>query len=346
VTEQRVGYGAPPEPPSMRPLHGKASADAPERELTFGTLLVIVMRNVRLVAIAMVVAVVITVIMQIRVPTSYSASASFVPVGGGSSSASSLAAQLGFGGGGSDALGSPAFYAELITHKAILESIVDTVGNVRRPDGRMVPLADALGKTGSDQEKREAAAGAIRKMISISIAGRTQVITITTQAPDPEIAYRLAEGTIAALTHFNSVVRQTSAASERRFIERRRAEVRSELTVVEERLKDFLRRNRGGLDSPEFDFERQRLMTEVNLRRDLYSQLSLGYERARMDEVRDTPVITVIQPPIRPRGPNATSSLRGLVLAAIGGGLVGLVLAFLLESFKFARQHYLGAEAA
>jgi hypothetical protein len=51
-----------------------------------------------------------------------------------------------------------------------------------------------------------------------------------------------------------------------------------------------------------------------------------SFEQSRLEEIRDTPVITVIEPPIVPVFPDrrglARKALLGLVL---GGGLVGMM---------------------
>jgi uncharacterized protein involved in exopolysaccharide biosynthesis len=75
------------------------------------------------------------------------------------------------------------------------------------------------------------------------------------------------------------------------------------------------------------------LERDISLRQQVYTTLVQSFEQARIAEVRDTPVITVLQPPFLPaRDP------RGLVLmAAVGlalGGMAGLVLAFVVEAVR------------
>src|SRR5205814_260548 len=121
---------------------------------------------------------------------------------------------------------------------------------------------------------------------------------------------------------FNTKRRQTQAAVERQFIEARLAEVRDEVATAEERLARFLRTNRLFQTSPELGFEHDRLDREVMLRQQLYTSLVQAYEQARIDEVRNTPVIVVVEQPRRPVKPES----RGLLVKA----LVSLILTFLL----------------
>lgn len=338
--------------PRLEPPHSRERAAEPrayaatpfdpdQRELTFGALFVVVVRNRVLIAIVVAVAVAISLIMIALTPRTWSSAAKLLPQKPAQAGAiSGFAAQFGLGGAsGGDAMQSPAFYVELVRYRAILGQIVDSA-RIPQASGRDVSVPEALGlKTGNPRAVREGAMSAVSSMIHGSVAARTGVVTFNVMAEDPDMAVGVAEGVIAALTRFNSEVRQSSAASERQFIERRRAETRAERTGAEETLRDFLRRNRGGLDSPDIQFERQRLMTEVELRRDLYASLSQAYERARMEEVRDTPVLTVIDRPERPLGPDQKGGQGSVLLALFGGLFAGIVLAFLVESVRNARSH-------
>ncbi|MEX2156173.1 MAG: hypothetical protein WD773_04980 [Gemmatimonadales bacterium] len=58
------------------------------------------------------------------------------------------------------------------------------------------------------------------------------------------------------------------------------------------------------------------------MRRQITASLMQAYEQARIDEVRNTPVVTVIEPANLP----ATSDARGL----IKNGLLGLILGLML----------------
>src|SRR2546428_650042 len=98
---------------------------------------------------------------------------------------------------------------------------------------------------------------------------------------------------LALVNTFNLERRQSRAAQEKRFVETRRTEARDELQVAEDRLKSFLERNRDYRNSPQLVFDQERLAREVALRQQLLTSLSQAYEQARIDEVRDTPVITV-----------------------------------------------------
>jgi uncharacterized protein involved in exopolysaccharide biosynthesis len=106
-------------------------------------------------------------------------------------------------------------------------------------------------------------------------------------------------------------------------------EAETELYQAEADLQAFLRQNRTFRDAPELAFEHSRLQRQVTLRQELVSSLSQAREQARIDAVRDTPVITVVE---AARG-SARAQARGTVTKAILAGITGFALAILLAFF-------------
>jgi hypothetical protein len=68
-----------------------------------------------------------------------------------------------------------------------------------------------------------------------------------------------------------------------------------------------------------------RLEREVDWRQQVFTSLVQSFERARIDEVRNTPVITVIEAPTRPVRPDG----RGVVKWGIAALALGIVIAVL-----------------
>jgi uncharacterized protein involved in exopolysaccharide biosynthesis len=156
----------------------------------------------------------------------------------------------------------------------------------------------------------------------VSVAQKTGVVGFAVRTRSPTLSHAVAARLLAELDRYNQQGRQSQAASERRFTEHRLAEVRQELLEVEASLQSFLQRNRQFQSSPQLTFEHDRLMRELQLREQMFAALSEAYEQAKIEEVRDTPVITLVDGPVRPVRPDP----RGLVR----NGLVGLILGSLL----------------
>jgi hypothetical protein len=90
----------------------------------------------------------------------------------------------------------------------------------------------------------------------------------------------------------------------------------------------FYEHNRSSQQAPRLMAEEDRLRREVDVRQEIYLTLNREYETARIDEVNDVPVITVIDPAVPPA--EKSSPKRGMlaILAFVGGGVVAVVLAF------------------
>ena len=110
------------------------------------------------------------------------------------------------------------------------------------------------------------------------------------------------------------------------------------LREAEDRLQEFLQRNRMGVGSSEIAFQRDRLQRELGLRQQLYTTLAQNRAEARSREVRDTPVITVLEEPRLPVVPESRRVALKTVLGGLMGGLLGLLIAFLSQGLAGARR--------
>jgi tyrosine-protein kinase Etk/Wzc len=265
----------------------------------------------------------------LALPRKYSATASFVPQG--SSAASNLtgiAAQFGISVQGGEDTQSPQFYVDLVSSRLILRDVVDTTYLFHADAGaRRGTLADFFGVPArAPALRREEAIDHLRRHLSTTVAPKTGVITLTVSTSDAELSSQIARRVLTLLNRFNLETRQSQAAAERRFTERRLAEVRGDLRAAENRLQEFLQRNRLYRDAPELQFQQERLSRDVVLQQQLYNSLAQAYEQAKLDEVRDTPVITVIEQPEAPVRPDRRHLIEKGLLGIVAGALLGLIV--------------------
>ena len=98
-------------------------------------------------------------------------------------------------------------------------------------------------------------------------------------------------------------------------------------------MQDFMQANRQWDNSPDLQFQHDRLQRDITLRQQVYTTLVQSFEQARIAEVRDTPVITVLQEPFFPPPDDDRLLLVG-ALGVVLGGLAGIVLAFVVEAVR------------
>jgi len=267
----------------------------------------------------------------------FTTQASFQPQGSEASTSQlmALAGQFGINvpGMGGDEL-SPAFYAELLASREILQRVADRAYQVEGLG--MVRLTDLLEIEADTEALRvEAAYEALRdNLVSIETGLETAVVTVTVTTKWPDLSQEIAEALLDEIQVFNLETRRSQAASERAFIEARVDSARLALNAAEDSMQEFLQANRRFEDSPELTFQRERLQREISRQQQVYTALAQSFEQARIAEVRDTPVITVLQRPFLPPGPDDRSLLLAVVLGVVRGGMAGVVLAFVVEALR------------
>jgi uncharacterized protein involved in exopolysaccharide biosynthesis len=269
-------------------------------------------------------------------PATYTSGASFVPQARSKgANLSSLAAQVGIAVPQGEASESPQFYVALLSTSEILGRAVDTTYTIasEAPGARRaVTIAEFLeAEGGTPAELREDAIRELRERITASADAKTGIVRFTVQTESPELSVAVTRRLLDELTNYNIHSRQSQAAAERAFTERRLAEVRRELRAAEDQLQDFLSRNRDYRNSPQLNFQYDRLSREITERQQVYGTLTQSYEQARIEEVRDTPVLSLVEPPVVPARNDSRGVARFAVLGVFVGVIAGSVLAVLLE---------------
>jgi len=233
-----------------------------------------------------------------------------------------LASQLGLAPG--QPSNSPQFYAELLTSRVLRERILAAQYSLG-PEGTLQSLEDYWNRGRPPTERRHA--HALRVLAQHSFVGtnpRTGIITFSVQGPSPRVAKLMADSALAALNDLVMAIRRQRAASERQFLEERWKTLRDSLRAHEDVLRSFYERNRQ-ITSPELQFEDLRLRREVERVQNVYAQVGLQLEQARIQEVRDTPAISVIDPPVEPVRKSAPSG-KTLLLTGIVLGIIAAVV--------------------
>jgi uncharacterized protein involved in exopolysaccharide biosynthesis len=249
------------------------------------------------------VAAVVGVVVALLWPKHYLSTASFIAETQSSraipSSLGALADQFGVSAGGAGAQ-SPALFADLLESRAILLPVLGMATTTTR-DGDAKALIDRLDVGSSTQRDREERAlRNLRSMLAITPDAKTNVVTVGVDARDPQLAYDIAEGLLKNLDQFNVNVRRSRAKNEREFLDARVSDAQSDLRGAEEALEQFLNSNRDSR-SPSLAFREARLRRKVELAQARFVDLQRQLDQARIQEVRDTPAITVLDKPNLPQ---------------------------------------------
>jgi uncharacterized protein involved in exopolysaccharide biosynthesis len=244
-----------------------------------------------------------------------------------------LASQLGFQLPTTDGAQTPAFYVDLLRSREVLgEAVTHRYPSSRLPADSTEDLIHALKARGDTPGiRRERAMDKLDDAMTVVASPRTGVISLSVTLRDAVLAQAVTQQLLNEVNSFNLESRKSQAGAERRFVSQRLDEIKDTLRAAEDRLQAFLQRNRDYENSPQLTFQQQRLARDVSMQQEMVTTLAQMFEQARIEEVRDTPVITVIDRPERPVQRDSRGLIKKGILAVILGSVLGLGVAFARE---------------
>ncbi len=166
-------------------------------------------------------------------------------------------------------------------------------------------------------------------ILDITVDKKTLIISLDVSTHEPQFSADLANELVAELDFFQRNFRRTNAGDQRKFLEQRLVEIQSVLSKAEENLKDFAEKNRRIDQSPELLLQQGRLQRDVDLNSTLFIELKKQYELAKLDEIKNTPVVQILdpaRPPAKKDKPKRILvTLAAFILSAMGSSTWYLV---------------------
>lgn len=312
----------------------------------------VVLRQRRVVLTVCLVAGAAALVLSLLLPPTYTARTTFVPdassaqarlTGGlsGLGGLAGLAGQLGVSLGG-DVTRSPRFYADVAKSRQILEKVLLTRFPDRSASSGLdsAPLLRMLRVGGKDfADSLQRGVKRLGKQLDVRVDNQTGIVQLEVDARDAVLAASVANRFIELLNAFNTGTRQSRARERRKFVEERVAEGQRTLRQAEDELKRFYETNRSWQQAPQLVFEEGRLRRQVDVQQELYLTLRREYETARIEEVNDTPILTVVDSAAPPRRHSKPKTLVLTTLGLLSGVVLGIFAAFGVEHASRLRFH-------
>jgi uncharacterized protein involved in exopolysaccharide biosynthesis len=247
-----------------------------------------------------------------------------------------LAAQFGVAVPSSERVQSPEYFAELVRSGRVLGNVADRAVPVAGSDSTKVSLARLLDidTTQGVATTSERTLRALDKLVRTSTGLRTGVVRVTVRMPDARAAVHVASALVAEANAVAVQMRQEQARIEREYAERQVRELERRLTLTEDSLIRFSRANREYINESALSLTRARLVRSVESQRAVLTSVTQSVEQARLTAVRDTPNLTVVDPPRLPVQPDG----RGTVLRAMLGVLTGMLAGALFLVLRAPRR--------
>lgn len=314
--------------------------------LTFARWLAGVLIRWRMVAAITLVTILSAVVASFLIPPVYRAEASFIAnsssasklsgVASSSSGVGGLISQLG-GSLGGDPSESPNMYIQLFQSRELLTRLAMTrFPNPRTDDPNdSATLIDILRIRKSDPRRRmEIALKKLNKAVNAGFDIKTNLVALTVDLQWPDLAANVANRLVDDVRKFNQETRVSRAKAKRQFLEARQDTAQMKLDIAEDKQRFFYEQNRGGITAPGLKAEEARLKRDVEISSDLYMTIQGQLEAARLDEINDAALITVIDTAIPPRKAQwprygallFSSTMLGLLLGLLVAGSIVVLL--------------------
>lgn len=244
---------------------------------------------------------------------------------GSASRLAGLAAQFGVAVPTGQTGQNPEYFADVLRSDGLLRQLL--AAQYTGADSTAVDLVTHL--VPAQQERAPRAEFALRELrtrVSTGVGLKTGIVRISVKMRDPELARQVVARAIAELNALNVAAQQAIASQESRFTDERLAVARAELRQSEDRLESFLRGNRAYAGGPQLVLQEDRLRRDVSLRQQVVVGLAQSLEQSRLDEVRNVPVISIVEAPVRPALPDS----RRLVLKGLFAAIATFTVLFAL----------------
>lgn len=285
--------------------------------------------HLRIVVLLPIVLFVIALGVRVVVPLGYRSESRVYPPPSGAAGSrfAGIAAQFGVSlgglGGSSDPL---ALYDELLGAQEILRTVLlsEHVDPERIEsgvaDGRR--LLDILSSPGGDSTQRmQRGVEQLRRRIEVTVNKDAGTIRIRVIMPERVLAERVNRLLLSTVNAAAVEMHRSKAERERVFIEERMSMARRELDAADVRVIAFYSKNRQVPAGSTIEVELSRLQREAGLRKEVFVALAQSYEQARIEEVRNTPVFSIID------APESTAVPRGRTRDSLIWIMIGFVLA-------------------
>lgn len=312
-----------------------------ERPISLVVFGIVLLRWWRVIVAAGVVGGILGLTLGLTAGRVYKSEATFVPQGTQDvSSLAGLGAQFGIRmptGGGS--VWSPPVYVALLRSATLLTPIATDSFTIAE-ENRRAALTDLLKVNGPTPPIRAMyTVMRLQQIVKVDEDRRLNAVRISITTDWPSLSYALVNRLVESVNQFNLQTRRSQAGAERQFADAQAAAAEQALREAEDRLQAFLQQNRGSITgTPRLQFTRDRLQRDVQLKEQVYSSLLQSREDARLREVRDTPVITVLEAPRLAVVREPRRSVRKAVMYGLAWTAVAIIAVFVIEGLRELQQ--------
>lgn len=176
--------------------------------------------------------------------------------------------------------------------------------------------------------------------VAITLDDKKGYVTITVNMPEPLAAAQLAQATVDLLQEYITVFKVEKVQSNLDFVQSRYDEVKAEFEDVQARRARYRDANHNTIKN-QARIEMERLEAEYQLAMNVYGELAMQLEQAKIKVKETTPILTVISPVTVPYKKTKPSRAMILIAFTFLGGVAGmgcvLGIPWVVEAFGIER---------
>jgi uncharacterized protein involved in exopolysaccharide biosynthesis len=236
------------------------------------------------------------------------------------------------------------FYAELLQSREVLGqavvlpvSVATRRGGTDSLHGSFLDLYRVKGVDSADRAWR--GREKLRALMNVTTDREAGFVRLKLVTKWPDLSLQLGRQVLALTSAASISKQQGQAVAERTFVEARMRDTEAALEDAERNLERFLTQNRLYQNSPLLTLQFGRLQRRVELRQQVFVALAQAYEQARIDEVRDTPVLMVVDG-VEGSLRSARRASRDALLWMIVGGGFGFLVVLALDGLRRFREEH------
>ena len=183
-------------------------------------------------------------------------------------------------------------------------------------------LSKIFKRSSSDESILNNALEKYFSLLSVNEDRRTGLIQVNIEMESPFLAAEIANFIGSEIQIYIQKQNSAQAAKEKLFISDRLIVVKSELEDLEDSLKNFKERNRGYEASAELFMKFSQKLREVEAKQQVYVTLQQQLELARINEVKQTPIINILDEAKSPVNKSRPNRLTITILCMLAGFII------------------------
>jgi len=170
--------------------------------------------------------------------------------------------------------------------------------------------------------------------IKIEVDRMTKVLTISVTMPEAKLSADVVNRLVESLNSYITLDRQSAASEQSKYLKNRLSKVKDTLNSFENELLVFSENNRTIVTSPRLILEQTRIKRKIQIAQEIFLSLTTQYEIIKLEEVKDTPVLNIMEKAEQPMKKAGPKRLKILIIILFFSGAFSLMYFLFIEKIK------------